>query len=104
MKFYSSIAQNYDYIFPVKQVQIDFIKSIFAEKTKLVEIGSGTGNLTIALANEGYSMSGLEYDKNMLDLMKNMDRVEKSETFEAINADVSFFGREKAFKKEKDKS
>ena len=68
MKFYSSIAQNYDYIFPVKQIQIDFIKSEFSPKTKLIEIGSGTGNLTIALANAGYLMSGLEYDKNMLDL------------------------------------
>ena len=68
MKFYSSIAQNYDYIFPVKQVQIDFIKSEFPPKTKLIEIGSGTGNLTIALANAGYLMSGLEYDENMLDL------------------------------------
>ena len=68
MKFYSSIAQNYDYIFPVKQVQIDFIKSEFSPKIKLIEIGSGTGNLTIALANAGYLMSGLEYDENMLDL------------------------------------
>ena len=68
MKFYSSIAQNYDYIFPVKQVQIDFIISEFPPKTKLIEIGSGTGNLTIALAKAGYVMSGLEYDENMLDL------------------------------------
>ena len=70
MKFYSSIAQNYDYIFPVKQAQIDFIKSVFSEKTKLAEIGSGTGNLTIELANVGYSMSGLEFDENMLDLAR----------------------------------
>ena len=68
MKFYSSIAQNYDYIFPIKQVQIDFIKSEFPSQTKLIEIGSGTGNLTIALANAGYLMSGLEYDENMLEL------------------------------------
>ena len=70
MKFYSSIAQNYDFIFPVKQAQIDFIKSLFVGKTKLIEIGSGTGNLTIALANAGYLMSGLEYDENMLDLAR----------------------------------
>jgi glycine/sarcosine N-methyltransferase len=70
MKFYSSIAQNYDYIFPVKQAQIDFIKSVFSKETKLVEIGSGTGNLTIELANTGYSMSGLEFDENMLDLAR----------------------------------
>ena len=98
MRFYSSIAQNYDYIFPVKQAQIDFVKSIFAEKTKLVEIGSGTGNLTITLANAGYSMSGLEYDKNMLDLaqeksseviwkqgdMREIDQIFKSEIYDGI--------------------
>jgi len=74
MKFYSSIAQNYDHIFPVKQVQIDFIKSEFSSKTKLIEIGSGTGNLTIALANAGYLMSGLEYDENMLDLAQRKSK------------------------------
>jgi len=71
MKFYSSIAQNYDHIFPVKQTQIDFIDSIFSHKIKLIEIGAGTGNLTIELAKSGYEMSGLEYDKNMLALAQN---------------------------------
>jgi len=98
MKFYSSIAQNYDYIFPVKQVQIDFIKSEFSPKTKLIEIGSGTGNLTIALANAGYLMSGLEYDENMLDLaqrksndvywkkgdMRVIDQIFSGEVFDGI--------------------
>ena len=98
MNFYSSIAQKYDYIFPVKQAQIDFIKSVFSKKTKLVEIGSGTGNLTIALANIGYSMSGLEYDENMLDLaqkkssevswkqgdMREIDQIYQREIFEGI--------------------
>ena len=98
MNFYSSIAQKYDYIFPVKQAQIDFIKSVFSEKTKLVEIGSGTGNLTIALSNIGYSMSGLEYDENMLDLarekssevswkqgdMREIDQIYQREIFEGI--------------------
>ena len=63
MKFYSSIAQNYDYIFPIKQVQIDFVKSVCPPPpTKLIEIGSGTGNLTMDLVNTGYLMTGLEYD------------------------------------------
>ena len=98
MRFYSSIAQNYDFIFPVKQVQIDFIKSVFSPKTKLIEIGSGTGNLTIALANAGYLMSGLEYDENMLDLarkkskdvswkcgdMREIDQDLKGEIFDGI--------------------
>ena len=98
MNFYSSIAQNYDHIFPVKQVQIDFIKSEFSTKTKFVEIGSGTGNLTIALANTGYLMSGVEYDENMLDLarkksndvywiqgdMRDIDQIFQREIFDGI--------------------
>jgi len=98
MKFYSSIAQNYDYIFPIKQSQIDFIKSVFSGKTKLVEIGAGTGNLTIALAEAGYTMSGLEYDANMLELakrksnevswkqgdMRNVDQIFQGEVFDGI--------------------
>jgi len=70
MKFYSSIAQNYDYIFPFKQVQLDFVKSLFSENAKIIEIGSGTGNLTIELANIGYTMHGLEYDRNMLEIAR----------------------------------
>lgn len=98
MNFYSSIAQNYDHIFPVKQAQIDFIKSIFSGKTKLIEIGSGTGNLTIELAKLGNSMSGLEYDENMLGLarkktnevrwkqgdMREIDQIFQGEMFDGI--------------------
>jgi 2-polyprenyl-3-methyl-5-hydroxy-6-metoxy-1,4-benzoquinol methylase len=98
MNFYSSIAQNYDHIFPVKQAQIDFVRSEFSSKIKLIEVGSGTGNLTIALANTGYLMSGLEYDENMLDLaqgksndvswkcgdMRGIDRDYHGEIFDGI--------------------
>ncbi len=98
MNFYSSIAQKYDYIFPVNQAQIDFIKSVFSKRTKLVEIGSRTGNLTIELAKLGYSMSGLEYDENMLDLarkksneviwkqgdMREIDQIYQREIFDGI--------------------
>jgi glycine/sarcosine N-methyltransferase len=98
MNFYSSIAQKYDYIFPVKQVQIDFVKSLFTGKTKLIEIGSGTGNLAIELANIGYTISGLEYDENMLEIariksdkvhweqgdMRKVDRIFPNEFFYGI--------------------
>jgi len=98
MEFYSSIAEQYDHIFPVKQSQIDFVRSFFPGEAKLVEIGSGTGNLTIELANNGYSMTGLEYDENMLNSarvksdkvnwksgdMREIDRIFSNEFFDGI--------------------
>ena len=83
MKFYSSIAQKYDYIFPVKQTQICFVRSIYSGGAKLIEIGSGTGNLTIELAKIGFSMSGLEFDENMLELAR-----EKSNEVSWIQGDM----------------
>ncbi len=98
MKFYSSIAQKYDYIFPFKQAQIEFIKSVFSTRTKLIEIGVGTGNLTIPLAKAGYVMSGLEFDEDMLDLarrkssevkwkqgdMREIDKIFQGDFFDGI--------------------
>ena len=53
---------------------IDFIKSVFnksARKIRLVtELGCGTGNITIPLAQAGYEMIGIDLSSNMLTISR----------------------------------
>ena len=80
MSFYSSIAKFYNYIFPLNSAQVNFVKShtpMFKHKN-LLEIGSATGNLTLALKQEGYSAFGLELDERMNDIAKSKLQVNTS--------------------------
>lgn len=69
MNFYSSISKYYDQIFPLSQDQLQFILSSTqpVKDKNILEIGSGTGNLAIALAAEGANISGLDYNQEMVD-------------------------------------
>lgn len=68
MEFYSSIADVYDYVFPLKAMQVDFIgKSLHAEKAQILDIGCATGSLAIELARLGHSVTGIDFDKKMIE-------------------------------------
>jgi glycine/sarcosine N-methyltransferase len=78
MPFYEEIADYYDFIFPFNKAQIDFIKSFIEEpyQTKTVlDVGCGTGDLAIALADIGFHVTGIDYDAKMLHkATKKMDK------------------------------
>lgn len=71
MSFYESIAKYYDDIFPLNQGQVDFIlnstqKSL--DKQNVLDVGSGTGTLTLELGEHFSSVMGIEIDAQMLDV------------------------------------
>ncbi len=74
MGFYSSIAELYDYIFPLDQDQIDFTERELhsgdsasgAAARRILDVGCGTGNLSIALAGRGYAVVGIDADAEMI--------------------------------------
>ena len=69
MNFYSDITENYDYIFPYKELQKDFTLS-FLENNELnstiLDIGCATGNLTKELSKNVKSITGLDLDMKMI--------------------------------------
>ena len=70
--FYDSINADIDY-----KKWADFIEKIFdremKEKPELVlDLGCGTGRMTLELASRGYDMTGIDYSPEMLDIARNL--------------------------------
>jgi glycine/sarcosine N-methyltransferase len=69
MSFYSQIADYYDLIFPPSKAHVDFVKSCVKPPypgKKILDIGSGTGDLAISLSHEGFVVTGIDFDADML--------------------------------------
>ena len=73
MKFYSSIAEQYDLIFPYSPPQKKFVQSSVSaplERKDILDIGCGTGNLTIELNPLFGSITGIDLDSEMIKAAK----------------------------------
>lgn len=84
MSFYDEIAEYYDHIFPFNRTQIQFVKSYTREPylhKAILDIGCGTGDLAIALADTGFQVTGIDTDEKML-----------SKARKKMNTPVAFIG------------
>jgi len=71
MNFYESIANNYDYIFPYNTAHLNYIKSCLNNDTKektILDIGCGTGNLTLELAKVSKMVYAIDLDDKMIEI------------------------------------
>ncbi len=70
MKFYTSIADLYDEIFPYSPLQKTFVESfkIHSPESTLLDIGCGTGSLALNMAESFGTVIGIDPDKEMLDI------------------------------------
>jgi len=68
MDFYSSITEFYNYIFPLNKTQVEFVRDSFKGtlNLSLLDIGCGTGNLTVELSKIFNKSVGIDLDKTML--------------------------------------
>ena len=69
--FYDAINADIDYI-----KWADFIEQIFKKECKagpelVLDLGCGTGKMTIELAKRGYDMTGIDYSPEMLDIARD---------------------------------
>lgn len=66
--FYSSIGRYYDYIFPYNKEKKKFTKSFLEkpEKSTILDIGCGTGDLSLDLAKDGNSVYAIDADQEMI--------------------------------------
>ena len=68
MKFYTNIADYYDYIFPYNQMHKNFILSCYKDSNskKLLDIGCGTGNLSLELSKNFKNVISIDLDTEMI--------------------------------------
>lgn len=69
MAFYESISKYYDFIFPYDPAQVKFIAqglSKSASSAHLLEIGCGTGNLALGLAECVDQVTAMDLDAEMI--------------------------------------
>lgn len=72
MKFYKSIASYYDYIFPLKQPQLNFVleNTKEYENCKILDIGCATGDLAWELGKNNISVVGIDLDEEMVNIAR----------------------------------
>lgn len=70
-KFYTTIADYYEEIFPVTESRISFIESFIQKGDRILDVGCATGSLTIALARkEGTVLTGIDYNLDMIEIAR----------------------------------
>lgn len=73
MTFYSSISEYYDSIFPVDEKEMAFVKIRLDGRKAMLDIGCGTGNKTVHLAEEGRKIEAFDGDAAMIAAAKRQN-------------------------------
>lgn len=71
MGFYEQISKYYDDIFPVGTETLEFIREAAGKPAKcILDVACGTGGYALALAGEGYSVTAVDIDTDMISRAK----------------------------------
>ena len=77
---------------------LDFWLSLARKSgSPVLELGCGTGRLTLPLARAGYQVFGIDYDRTMLSFLKNSINVEEADRISIFQADMAEFRLAKLF-------
>lgn len=72
MSFYQLLADYYDDIFPLNPGTLAFLSKQFRKSggTRLLDLACGSGSYSLALSREGFQVTGLDLDLDMIRLAK----------------------------------
>ena len=87
MKFYTNITDYYDYIFPYNQMHKDFILSCIKDSNskKLLDIGCGTGNLSLQLSKSFEKVTSIDLNMEMISKANSKSEAIKNIHFSCMN-------------------
>ncbi len=75
MGFYQELANYYDFLFPVRENQLNFItKTAGKPPRRLLDVACGSGNYSLELARLGYDMTAVDLDMQMIETLRNKAR------------------------------
>lgn len=69
MAFYSRVAEVYDRLFPLNSAQLEFVEKALGENLtakSIMDMGCGTGSLSIALARRSAKIRAFDFDTKMI--------------------------------------
>jgi ubiquinone/menaquinone biosynthesis C-methylase UbiE len=99
---YSNTAGFYDKGNEIKNFtyDIDFYKSFVNETTRVLELGCGTGRITLSLVDKCKHITGVELSEQMLDILQGkVERLDKDlqNKINLVKADMSNFDLNEKF-------
>ena len=77
MSFYKNLASYYDRIFPLNQIALSFISQYFQEGEVVLDMGAGTGNMAIALAEKGLHVTASEPEETMAESIRQKSKLKE---------------------------
>ncbi len=88
MEFYQQISKYYDYIFSTGEEQVRFLKEVAGSPPKRVlDIACGTGGYSLELAAQGYDVTAVDLDAEMLKQLGDKIDISKG-TLEYFQSDM----------------
>ena len=66
MAFYEELSKYYDHVFPFNPTTYNFLKNRFKPNGKVLDVATGTGNYSIAFAKDGYDVTAIDLDDEMI--------------------------------------
>ncbi len=70
MSFYKVLTPYYDDIFPTNEKTLAFLAGHFQDRAKLLDVGAGTGNMAISLAQQGFHLTAMEPEEGMAEQIR----------------------------------
>ena len=77
MSFYKNLASYYDRIFPLNQIALSFISKYFQEGTVVLDMGAGSENMAIALAEKGLHVTASEPEETMAESIRHKSELKE---------------------------
>lgn len=74
MGFYQELSKYYDEIFPVNAAELSFVRTLIDGKDRLLDMGCGTGNKTVLLAEGKKETLGFDLDSGMIERANQENR------------------------------
>ena len=70
MDFYTVLSQYYNELFPAKKTTVDFVRQYTDSRSKLLDIGCGTGALSHELTDDIALIRAIDLDSSMIEQAK----------------------------------
>ena len=85
--YQASFGQMYE---DLTKVTLDFVKAHSPKGSRVLDVGAGTGRMSIPLSKLGYQVTAVDASKEMLKVLREKDTDHKIETCHSKLQDLSF--------------